>query len=215
MTYPDKLKNILTRFFVSLLKNPLALPHVANTNMKFKDMPIQKTANMLFKELNPLEKLLFSDDPSDIFKIKIFEGSFPLEVIAGTKSGLRYIQLIYVYSVGCIDQNMAEELIKKNQRHFEKKAKSADTDFLNSLPPALSKTVQSLASDVIADLEKKGKNPSNVSDILMNIDMLSLSNKIMNMPNTHLVMKELKDSNIDTSDIHDMDKMMKKLTKKK
>lgn len=230
MSFEDKLKNTLTKFFVSLLKNPKAISYVAGINMKFKDTPITTTAKMLYKELVQDEHLLFSDDPSSIFKKTIFEGLFPLEVIAGSKSGLRYLHLIYVYAVGCMDSSKAKEIINKNMRFFEKKETGVnssnalvstnaivnmDSNFMDNLPPVLGQTVKDLAEKLVSDIEKKGIKPTSVSDLLMNIDIFSLTRQIEQMGNNEQMVEELKFLNINSADMSDIGGLVQKLTKKK
>jgi hypothetical protein len=114
--FSKELHNLLSKFFIGLVKKENTRVAIMNIYSEFKEQSIEKTADMLYQELKDYENKLFStekDDVLSVLKLKLFNKHLDLTSVSSDDSVVKYIRLFYIYSQGTLNYEKGQKMMIK------------------------------------------------------------------------------------------------------
>ena len=179
--FKNKLQKLNNEFLNSLGKLEIFKNDVVIVRNLNKDKNIEKIAKEFLEDLKDVSEHLFNEEYKEsINNVKLYENILFFPKIKEEDAVMRYLRLIYIYSLGIEKPSKAKKIMKKNFNLLEKKVISNKEEFsipsnieelIGNLPSNITDLVKELSGDVIRDMEKNGGN--------INLpDMLNFANSI-------------------------------------
>lgn len=169
--FKNKLQKLNKDFLNNLEKIELFKEKISVIRNLNKNKNIEEISKKFLEDLENVSEYLFNeeDSKSKITNINLYEGNIVFEKVKEEDGVMRYLRLIYLYSLGIEKPSKAKKMIKKNFSLLEKKKDvnipNNIQDLMENLPPNITDLVKDLSGDMIKDIKNSGGN-INIPDIM-------------------------------------------------